>query len=177
MEIFDLDLDGVKVITPKVFHDTRGYFLESYNTKISEALGVNFIQDNESFSLKDVFRGLHYQLSPHDQNKLIRCIYGEVVDYVVDIRKNSPTFGKWVSFTISSDNKHQIFCPAGFAHGFFVLSQTARVLYKVDKPYNHEHDRNIHALDPDINLDLDDNIHLSGKDKTAPFLRDIKNKL
>jgi dTDP-4-dehydrorhamnose 3,5-epimerase len=177
MDVFDLNLDGVKIITPKVFHDARGYFLESYNKEVNDILGVDFIQDNESFSSKNVFRGLHYQLSPYEQNKLIRCVDGEIMDYIVDIRTNSPTLGKWVSYILSDDNKHQMFCPAGFAHGFLVLTDTAKVQYKVDKPYSKDHDRNIQALDPNINLDLNDNVCLSERDRAAPLLKDVKNNL
>lgn len=177
MKVLDLALDGVKILTPKVYDDERGYFFESHNTQTKELLGVDFIQDNESFSLKGVFRGLHYQLPPYDQNKLVRCIEGKVLDYVVDIRKDSPTFGQWLSFVLSVGNKHQLFCPSGFAHGFFVLTDTAKVLYKVDKPYSREHERNIHPLDPDIGLDITGDILLSDKDSLAPYLKDVKDLL
>jgi len=177
MKVFELALKGVKALTPKVYDDERGYFFESYNTTANEILGVTFEQDNESLSMKGVFRGLHYQLPPYDQNKLIRCVEGKVIDFVVDIRKDSKTFGQWLSFVLSVGNKHQLFCPVGFAHGFFVLTDTARVLYKVDKPYSIEHERGIHPLDPEIGLEITGDVLLSDKDRVAPYLKDIKDLL
>jgi dTDP-4-dehydrorhamnose 3,5-epimerase len=146
MEIQKFDIEGLLLIKPKVFGDERGYFFESFNQKrFEEAVGetVNFIQDNESKSSYGVLRGLHFQRPPFTQAKLVRVIEGKVLDVVVDIRANSPTFGQHQAVILSSENKHQFFVPKGFAHGFLVLSETAIFAYKVDNDYAPTYDDGI----------------------------------
>ena len=161
----------VMLCQPKIHGDTRGYFVETFRQDLFEqALGysVNFIQDNESKSSKGVLRGLHFQLSPYAQSKLVRVITGEVLDIAVDIRKGSPTFGQHVSALLSAENKHQLFVPRGFAHGFVVLSDTAIFAYKVDNYYSPECDRGLAFDDKMINIDWKlpkDQLMLSDKDK------------
>ncbi len=156
---------------PQIHGDTRGYFVETFRQDLfEEALGysVNFIQDNESKSSKGVLRGLHFQLSPYAQSKLVRVITGEVLDIAVDIRKGSPTFGQHVRALLSSENKHQLFVPRGFAHGFVVLSETAIFAYKVDNYYAPDCDRGLAFDDTAINIDWKlpkDQLKLSEKDK------------
>ncbi len=155
MILSDTSIEGVKIIEPKVFGDARGYFFESWNKAEFERLGiaVDFIQDNESFSTYGVLRGLHYQMPPYTQAKLVRVILGTVLDVVVDIRKNSPTFGKYVAVELSGENKRQLFAPRGMAHGFAVLSETATFAYKVDNPYAPTHEKTIRFDDPEIGID------------------------
>ena len=146
MNIIDTQIPDVKIIEPKVFGDERGFFFESFNQKIfEEAVGrpVTFVQDNHSKSSKGVLRGLHYQLPPHAQGKLVRCVVGEVFDVAVDIRKSSPTFGQWVGVNLSAENKRQLWIPEGFAHGFLTLSETAEFLYKTTNYYCGASDRGI----------------------------------
>ncbi|MEL8439341.1 dTDP-4-dehydrorhamnose 3,5-epimerase, partial [Escherichia coli] len=146
MNVIKTEIPDVLIFEPKVFSDERGFFFESFNQKVfEEAVGrkVKFVQDNHSKSSKGVLRGLHYQLEPYAQAKLVRCMVGEVFDVAVDIRKSSPTFGKWVGVNLSAENKHQLWIPEGFAHGFLVLSNTAEVLYKTNNYYNKENERNI----------------------------------
>ena len=138
MKVTDTKISDVKIIEPTVFEDERGFFFESFNHKeFGEALGrtVIFVQDNHSKSIKGVLRGLHYQLPPHIQGKLVRVVQGEVFDVAVDIRKSSPTFGRWVGETLSAENKKQLWIPEGFAHGFLTLSDTAELLYKTTDYY------------------------------------------
>jgi len=169
----------VILIEPTVHGDDRGYFVETFRQDLfEETLGykVNFIQDNESKSTKGVLRGLHYQLPPYMQAKLVRVIEGSVLDVAIDIRKSSPTFGQHVSVELTGENKHQLFIPHGFAHGFVVLSDSATFAYKVDNYYAPEHDRGI-AFD-DIKLTIDwqlplNELQLSDKDKTHPNLSDV----
>jgi len=169
----------VILIEPTVHGDDRGYFVETFRQDLfEETLGykVNFIQDNESKSTKGVLRGLHYQLPPYTQAKLVRVIEGSVLDVAIDIRKSSPTFGQHVSVELTGENKHQLFIPHGFAHGFVVLSDSATFAYKVDNYYAPEHDRGI-AFD-DIKLTIDwqlplNELQLSDKDKTHPNLSDV----
>ncbi|EIE0052933.1 dTDP-4-dehydrorhamnose 3,5-epimerase, partial [Salmonella enterica] len=154
---------------PKVFSDERGFFMESFNQKVfEEAVGrkIEFVQDNHSKSTKGVLRGLHYQVEPYAQGKLVRCIAGEVFDVAVDIRKDSETFGKWVGVNISSENKRQLWIPEGFAHGFLVLSDSADFLYKTSNYYSPIHERGIVWNDPTININWPINIDkiLSEKD-------------
>ena len=133
MNVIKTEIPDVLIFEPKVFGDERGFFMESFNQKIfEEAVGrkVEFVQDNHSKSTKGVLRGLHYQLEPYAQGKLVRCVVGEVFDVAVDIRKSSPTFGKWVGVNLSAENKRQLWIPEGFAHGFLVLSETAEFVYK-----------------------------------------------
>ncbi|EAY7363846.1 dTDP-4-dehydrorhamnose 3,5-epimerase, partial [Salmonella enterica] len=144
-----------------VFSDERGFFMESFNQKVfEEAVGrkIEFVQDNHSKSTKGVLRGLHYQVEPYAQGKLVRCIAGEVFDVAVDIRKDSETFGKWVGVNISSENKRQLWIPEGFAHGFLVLSDSADFLYKTSNYYSPIHERGIVWNDPTININWPINI-------------------
>lgn len=164
------------LIEPKVFGDDRGYFVETFRSDLFEqqtGIKTRFIQDNESRSSHGVLRGLHYQLPPYAQSKLVRVIEGEVLDVAVDIRTGSPTFGQHVSVVLSAENKHQLFIPRGFAHGFVVLSETAVFSYKVDNYYSPECDRGIQFNDPDLAIDwvLDQqSLQLSEKDKIQPLL-------
>jgi len=171
-------ISGVILIEPTLYGDNRGYFIETHRQDLlEEALGykVNFVQDNDSKSNKGVLRGLHYQIPPYTQAKLVRAIEGSVLDIVVDIRKSSPTFGQHVAIELTAENKHQIFIPQGFAHGFIVLSDSATFSYKVDNYYSPEHERGI-AFD-DKNLAINwriplKDIELSNKDKAQPSLSD-----
>ena len=155
MKILPAKIPDVLIIEPQVFQDDRGFFFESYNHKaFSEKTGItaNFVQDNHSFSKQNVLRGLHYQIS-QPQGKLVRAIAGTILDIAVDIRKNSPSFGESVSCILSADNKHQLWIPVGFAHGFVVLSETAEVLYKTTDYYAPQHERCILWNDPDLAID------------------------
>ena len=147
MKVTPLKIPEVKLIEPEVFEDERGFFFEPFNQqKFNEAIGqdVTFVQDNHSKSTKGVLRGLHYQKEPFAQGKLVRVISGEVFDVVVDIRKDSPTYGQWVSEVLSGENKKQLWISAGFAHGFLVLSDSAEVLYKTTQYYSPKHEVSIH---------------------------------
>jgi len=175
MKVIDTPIAGVKIIEPEVFGDARGYFFEAWNkTKFAEAgIEVDFVQDNESFSTYGVLRGLHYQMPPYTQAKLVRVISGTVLDVVVDIRKGSPTFGKNVGVELSGENKRQLFAPRGMAHGFAVLSATATFAYKCDNIYAPSHERSIRFNDPDLAVNWQippENYLLSDKDrKGVPF--------
>ncbi|HDV9025300.1 TPA: dTDP-4-dehydrorhamnose 3,5-epimerase [Escherichia coli] len=179
MNVIKTEIPDVLIFEPKVFSDERGFFFESFNQKVfEEAVGrkVKFVQDNHSKSSKGVLRGLHYQLEPYAQAKLVRCMVGEVFDVAVDIRKSSPTFGKWVGVNLSAENKHQLWIPEGFAHGLLVLSNTAEVLYKTNNYYNKENERNIIWNDNTIDIDwpeLNINVILSTKDKCASHINKI----
>ena len=169
MKFVKTEIPDVVIIEPNVFGDERGYFLESFNQKIfEEHIGkVKFVQDNESKSSRGVLRGLHFQKPPFSQAKLVRCIEGRVLDVAVDIRKGSPTFGKHVTAELTGENKHQMFVPRGFAHGFVVLSETAIFAYKVDNWYSPEHDSGILWSDPNLSIDwkiLEEDVQLSLKD-------------
>lgn len=156
MKIIDTEIPDVKIIEPKVFGDERGYFYESFNKKIfDDAVGqsIDFVQDNHSSSQYGVVRGLHYQLAPHGQGKLVRCVEGEVFDVAVDIRKSSETFGKWVGVVLSAENKKQLWIPEGFAHGFMTLSARAQFLYKTTNYYSPESERCLAWNDLKINID------------------------
>ena len=161
--------------------DERGYFIETFRQDLfEEAIGykVNFVQDNESKSLKGVLRGLHYQLPPYTQAKLVKVIEGNVLDVAVDIRKSSPTFGQHVSVELTAQNKHQLFVPHGFAHGFVVLSESATFAYKVDNYFAPEHDRGIAFDDDQLKIDwqlLAKDLQFSDKDKTHPSLANAKD--
>ena len=179
MEIRETALPGVKLIVPEVFGDARGYFFESWNAKRYEASGItaNWIQDNESRSRYGVLRGLHYQLPPYAQAKLVRVISGAVLDVTVDIRPGSPTFGKHAAVELSSENKHQLFIPRGFAHGFVVLSEEVIFAYKCDNRYMPSHERGIAFDDPQLGIDwiLDPaDLILSEKDKVHPRFKDAE---
>ncbi|WP_282038284.1 dTDP-4-dehydrorhamnose 3,5-epimerase [Saccharicrinis aurantiacus] len=180
MKFIKTDIPEVIIIEPAVFGDSRGYFLESFNQKQFEAnIGpITFVQDNESKSSKGVLRGLHFQNPPYNQAKLVRCIEGEVLDVAVDLRKDSPTYKKYVAVNLSGDNKRQLFVPRGFAHGFVVLSETATFAYKVDNDYAPDHDSGIAWNDEEINVDwqIDASlIQLSGKDQILKPLKDTAN--
>lgn len=174
MKATPLAIPDVILIEPKVFGDERGFFFESFNHKaFEEAIGhsANFVQDNHSRSTKNVLRGLHYQIQ-QAQGKLVRVAAGEVFDVAVDLRKSSPTFGKWVSATLSADNQHQLWVPEGFAHGFVVLSESADYLYKTTDYYAPEHERAVIWNDPQIAIAWPKGIQpvLSSKDRDAPTL-------
>ncbi|RTQ34431.1 dTDP-4-dehydrorhamnose 3,5-epimerase [Variovorax gossypii] len=172
-------IPDVLVIEPKVFGDARGFFFESFNQKaFDEAVGhhVDFVQDNHSRSVKGVLRGLHYQIQ-QPQGKLVRVVRGEVLDVAVDIRRKSPTFGKWVSQELSEENHKQLWVPAGFAHGFLVLSDTADFLYKTTDYYSPAHERCIAWNDPAIAItwpDLQSDFVLSAKDQVGKRLADAE---
>ena len=171
-------IEDVVIIEPVVHGDERGYFVETYrHDKLEEFLGykIDFIQDNESKSSRGVLRGLHYQLHPSAQTKLVRVIKGRVLDVAVDIRKNSPTFGKWVSVELTDENKRQLLVPRGFAHGFVVLEDDTVFAYKVDNYYSPQNDRGVAFDDKDLGIDwgIDiDELKLSDKDKIQPKLKD-----
>jgi dTDP-4-dehydrorhamnose 3,5-epimerase len=155
MKATSTQIPDVWLIEPRVFGDERGFFFESFNEKaFSEATGTNvsFVQDNHSKSVKGVLRGLHYQLPPKAQGKLVRVVQGEVFDVAVDIRKGSPTYGQWVAETLSADNKKQLWIPPGFAHGFLTLSDTAEFLYKTTDYWSPEHERAIKWDDATLNI-------------------------
>jgi dTDP-4-dehydrorhamnose 3,5-epimerase len=174
-------IPDVFLIKPTVHDDDRGYFFETFRQDLFEdAIGykINFVQDNESKSLKGVLRGLHYQLSPYAQAKLVRVIEGSVLDVAVDIRKSSPTFGQHVAVELTAENKHQLFVPHGFAHGFIVLSDSATFAYKVDNYYAPEQDRGIAFNDKELAIDWQlplEILQLSDKDKTHPSLANAKD--
>ncbi len=179
-EFIKTEIPDVILIKPKVFQDERGFFLETYKKSDFEKAGIKaeFVQDNHSKSVKGVLRGLHFQKKPFAQGKLVRCIRGKIFDVAVDIRKGSPTFGKWVGYELSEENRYILWIPEGFAHGFLTLSDEAEVIYKVSGgEYSPEHDAGIIWNDPDIDikwpLDQVDEIILSEKDKKLPFLREI----
>ena len=180
MPFHKTDIPGLLVFEPNVFEDSRGYFFESYNEKIFREAGIDFrwVQDNQSSSGYGVIRGLHYQLPPFAQSKLIRVLKGKILDVVIDIRTGSPTFGKSYCKVLSAKNNRQLFIPKGFAHGFSVLSEKAEVLYKCDGFYNKESESGIIYNDPALNIDWQipakDEI-ISDKDKILPLLKDCKN--
>lgn len=181
MKAIPTALPEVVLIEPDVFGDDRGFFFESFNQKKFEmAIGrkVEFVQDNHSKSVKGVLRGLHYQLPPHAQGKLVRVVQGEVFDVAVDIRKSSPTFGQWVGDTLSAGNKKQLWIPEGFAHGFLTLSETAEFLYKTTNFYNKQSESSIRWNDPSLAISWPFNdkeeILVSSKDSIAPLFVDAK---
>lgn len=166
-------------LVPQIYGDDRGYFFEAFNQEQfrSRVDGEpTFVQDNHSRSRKDVFRGLHYQIEPMAQGKLVRVPRGSVFDVVVDIRRSSPSFGEWFGIELSEENFKQLWVPPGFAHGFLALTDPADILYKVTEYYSPEHDRSIRWDDPDIGIEwpLDDEPILSDKDAAAPYLRDAE---
>ncbi len=166
-------INGITIFEPKVYPDQRGFFFESYNKQLFHDNGITteFIQDNQSFSVYGVIRGLHYQREPFAQAKLVRVLEGSILDVVLDIRAKSPTFGKTYSIVLSSDNKKQIFVPKGFAHGFSVLSETAVISYKCDQFYNKQSEGGIRFNDPGLNIDWQipaDKILISEKDEQLP---------
>jgi dTDP-4-dehydrorhamnose 3,5-epimerase len=176
MNIVKTDLPGLVIIEPKVFEDERGYFFESYHEgKLSQqGVQTTFIQDNQSKSSYGVIRGLHYQLDPHAQTKLVRVLEGKIYDVAVDVRKGSTTFGKWFGIELSAENKKQLYVPQGFAHGFSVLSETAVVFYKCDNLYHPASEGGILYNDPDLGIDWKVDLEkavLSPKDKALPLLK------
>jgi dTDP-4-dehydrorhamnose 3,5-epimerase len=173
-----LEIPEILLIEPKVFRDARGVFMETYKCSdfIQHGIRENFLQDNYSRSSGGVLRGLHYQKDPYAQGKLIQCLRGRIFDVAVDMRKNSPTFGRWVSAELSEENGFMLYVPPGFAHGFIVLGESADVLYKCTREYSPENDRGIIWNDPEVNIlwPVKDPV-LSEKDKKHPFLRDADN--
>lgn len=178
MKIIPQSIEDIFLIEPNIFSDERGYFFEAFRQdKFEEVVGykVNFCQDNESKSNIGVVRGLHYQLPPYSQAKLVRVVEGSVLDVAVDIRKSSPTFGDHVSVELTSDNKNQLFIPHGFAHGFAVLSSSATFAYKVDNYYSSEHERGIAFNDKDLRINWkisSEDLKISNKDCNHPTLAD-----
>ena len=178
MNVISTAIPDVKIFEPKVFGDSRGFFLESFNQKVfEEATGLkpHFVQDNHSKSSRGVLRGLHYQKPPMEQGKLVRVIQGEVFDVAVDIRKSSPTFGQWVGVHLSAENKRQLWIPEGFAHGFLTLSDTAEFLYKTTNYYSPQHEEAVAWNDPDLNIQWPQvgAVILSAKDEKAKRFSDI----
>ncbi|MUV36896.1 dTDP-4-dehydrorhamnose 3,5-epimerase [Lentibacillus sp. JNUCC-1] len=179
MKVINTKLDGVKIIEPRVFLDDRGFFMESFNRKSFKDYGVDidFKQDNHSLSKdKGVIRGLHYQMAPAAQTKLVRVITGAIYDVAVDIRQGSPTFGQWVCATLSDQNHHMLLIPKGFAHGFCTLVPNTHVQYKVDAYYAPEYDRGVRWDDPEVGIDWPTNKPiLSDKDAKQPLLNEADN--
>ena len=179
MKVLETEIEGVKIVEPQVFGDSRGWFVEQYNAARYKAAGIDadFVQDNESFSSKGVIRGLHWQAAPHTQAKLGRVVHGAVWDVAVDIRKGSPTFGKHVAVTLTGENKRQFFIPRGFAHGFIVLEDNTLFSYKCDNLYCPQSDRGMLFSDPGLGIEwpkIDVEIKLSEKDRRHPALADIE---
>jgi dTDP-4-dehydrorhamnose 3,5-epimerase len=180
MKFIPTKLEGCYIIEPKIINDGRGYFMESFNENtFQKGIGqnVHFVQDNQSFSTKGVFRGLHYQVGEHGQAKLVRVLSGEVLDVAVDIRPNSKTFGQHVSVLLSAEKQNQFFVPRGFAHGFLVLSDTATFFYKCDNFYNKESEGGIIFNDKTLNIDWsfpENELIISEKDKVQPVLENAK---
>ena len=177
MEIINTALEGVVIIEPRVFNDSRGYFFESFSQREfdEKVRPIQFVQDNESMSTYGVIRGLHYQRMPYTQSKIVRCVKGRVLDVVVDIRKGSPTFGQHVAVELSEDNHRQIFIPRGFAHGFAVLTPEAVFQYKCDNFYNKESEGAIAWNDPELAIDWRipaEQVLLSEKDKVSKCIKD-----
>lgn len=176
MKITKLDFDGLLLIEPDIYYDERGYFYESYNSSLlNKFIGeVNFVQDNQSLSKMKVIRGLHYQLPPFAQSKLVKVIKGVVLDIVVDLRSKSKTFGESLIIELSELNQHQLFIPKGFAHGFISCSDETIFFYKVDEYYNKSCERGINILDEQwkVKIDLDSSFSLSKKDRTLPHFNE-----
>jgi dTDP-4-dehydrorhamnose 3,5-epimerase len=173
MPFIETEIEGLKIFEPRIFGDERGYFFESYNYDLFRTAGINnvFVQDNQSRSTRGVLRGLHYQVGAYAQAKLVRCIEGEVLDIVADIREGSPTYGKTFSILLSAQNKRQLFIPRGFAHGFIVLSETAEFFYKCDNFYSKDHEGSIIYNDTTLAIDWqieESGLILSEKDKIHP---------
>lgn len=170
MRVIDTPLPGILLIEPKVLGDQRGFFLESYNQRAMAEIGIteNFVQDNHSLSSRNVLRGLHYQVQK-PQGKLVRAVVGEIFDVAVDLRRDSPTLGRWCSVRLSGDNKHMLWVPVGFAHGFRVISETAHVLYKTTDFYAPDLERTLAWNDPTlaINWQLDSEPVISAKDRNG----------
>ena len=179
MRVIKTDIEGLAVIEPSVFSDARGYFFEAFNQKVfnAEVAPVEFVQDNESKSSYGVVRGLHFQRPPYAQAKLVRVVKGRVLDVAVDLREDSPTYGKHFSVELSDENHRMLFIPRGFAHGFSVLSEEVVFQYKCDNYYHPESEGAIAWNDPDLGIDWgipEDKVVLSAKDAKNPFLKDMK---
>jgi dTDP-4-dehydrorhamnose 3,5-epimerase len=175
MNIVETGFDGLVILEPKVLEDPRGYFMESYRYDVlkSKGIDIHFIQDNQSKSRKGVLRGLHYQNAAYPQTKLVRVLSGEILDVVVDLRKEKLTFGQSFAISLSAENKKQLLVPKGFAHGFLVLSETAEILYKCDEFYHPEAEGGIIYNDPALKIDWgmkEDDLILSHRDKNHPTL-------
>lgn len=181
LDVRPLEIPAVMELAPRKFGDARGFFSETFNRERMQKAGISidWMQDNQSYSAEAyTLRGLHYQEPPFAQDKLVRVLRGRILDVAVDIRRGSPTFGKWVSLELSADRFNQILVPTGFAHGFLTLEPHTEVFYKVSAPYSGEHDRSIRFDDPTIGIDWPLNGHrpvLSAKDEAAPCLADIEN--
>ena len=176
MEIIKTHIDGLLVIKPDVFYDERGYFFECYNKErfFKEGLTMEFVQDNESKSMKGVLRGLHFQRPPYSQGKLVRVVRGSVMDVAVDLRRHSPTYGQWESIVLSSENKLMFWIPEGFAHGFVCLEDDTVFTYKCTNVYNKASEGSIRWDDPDIHVQWNiDQPLLSAKDQDAPLFKDF----
>lgn len=182
MEVINTSIPGVVIVEPKLFLDDRGCFFESFSERVfrEKVADVHFVQDNESLSRYGVVRGLHFQRPPYAQSKLVRVVKGRVLDVAVDIRKDSETFGRYVAVELSGENHRQLFIPAGFAHGFSVLSDEARLLYRCDNYYAPLSEGSVAWNDPDLQIDWGlpaEAVVLSHKDSDSPFLRDIVDLL
>jgi dTDP-4-dehydrorhamnose 3,5-epimerase len=180
MPFLKTEIPDLLIFDPVVYNDNRGYFFESYNeqTFFKEGVTNRFVQDNQSFSTYGVIRGLHYQLDPHAQSKLVRVLQGRIIDVAVDLRRSSPTFGKWFAIQLSGDNKRQLFVPRGFAHGFSVLSETAEVSYKCDGLYSKESEGGIRYDDPELGIDWQlpaGKAVVSAKDLDLPLFAHCRN--
>ncbi|WP_457567464.1 dTDP-4-dehydrorhamnose 3,5-epimerase [Desulfurobacterium sp.] len=178
-EFLKTEIPGVVIVKPRVFGDERGFFMETYKKSdfVRAGINVEFVQDNHSKSRKGVLRGLHYQARPKMQGKLVRCVRGRIFDVAVDIRKESPTFGRWIGVELSEENRLMLWIPEGFAHGFLTLSEEAEIIYKVSgAEYSPEHDRSIRWNDPKIGIrwPVDGEPLLSEKDKNAPYLEEAE---
>ena len=175
MKIIKTELADAVIIQPEVHGDARGWFMETYTqNKLGDLAKINFVQDNQSYSAqKGIIRGLHCQTNPHCQSKLIRCTRGAITDVIVDIRRGSPTYLKWIKVLLTAENKQQLFIPKGFLHGFVTLTDDVEVQYKVDDYYSKECDRSVRFDDPDLGVqwDIQDPI-LSAKDQNAPLFKD-----
>jgi dTDP-4-dehydrorhamnose 3,5-epimerase len=175
MKLRKVSIEGIVVIEPAIFGDSRGYFFESYNERTYQEAGIHhrFVQDNQSRSAFGVIRGLHMQIGEHAQTKLVRVLSGAIYDVAADLRTDSPTYGEWFGMEISDENHLQLLIPKGFAHGFSVLSQTATILYKCDAYYNRASERGIRYDDPQLGIDWkipEEQVILSDKDKMLPYL-------
>ncbi len=180
MEIITTPIEGLLIIEPKVFHDARGYFVETYNEQRYREAGIDvqFVQDNQSCSSFGVVRGLHFQRPPYTQAKLVCCTQGRVLDVAVDLRKDSKTYGQWFSVELTEENHRQFFIPRGFAHGFSVLSEKAVFTYKCDNLYHPEADGGLLLSDPALNIDWQvptEQRIISDKDTKHPLLKDLDN--
>ncbi len=177
MKITPTEIKDVLVIEPDIFADNRGWFIESYNKKKLAEVGIEieFVQSNHSFTKKrGTLRGLHFQHHPHSQSKLVRCVKGAILDIVVDLRKNSPTYKKYAAVELTEDNKKQLFIPKGFAHGILTLTDNVEVYYKIDNHYNKQSEGFLNPNDPEINIEWGiSNPTLIDRDANAPFLKDI----